>query len=50
MRNFANAVKKVQTHKGKLSKALVCYTAKQTLNQYQRRWLTVPPPPGGNGR
>lgn len=35
MRNLDNAIKKVTSHKGKLSKAVVCYTAKQTLNQYE---------------
>lgn len=43
MRNLENAIRRVQEHKGKLSKSIVCSTAKQTLNQYARGWLKPTP-------
>lgn len=39
MRNIENAIKKVNDHKGLLTKSLVVRTAKQTLNQYNRGWI-----------
>jgi hypothetical protein len=39
MRNLENAIKRVGSFKGPLSKSIVCATAKQTLNQYARGWL-----------
>jgi len=41
MRNLENSIKKIQAHKGLLSKSIVCYTAKQTLNQYN--WGYIKP-------
>lgn len=39
MRNIENAIKKIAEHKGLLSASVILYSAKQTLNQYNRGWL-----------
>lgn len=39
MRNLDNAIKAVNSFKGKLSRSIVCYTAKQSLNQYSCGWI-----------
>lgn len=39
MRNLKNAIEKVKSYRGNLSKSIVCSTAKQTLNQYRRGWI-----------
>lgn len=39
MSNLNNAIDRVSKFKGKLSKSVICSTAKQTLNQYSRGWL-----------
>lgn len=37
--NLRNAIHKVNTHKGPLTKSLVCRTAKRALNHWSRGWL-----------